>query len=71
MAETLELPNTVIDSDWKDDVDVDYAIYGGSEKNERQYISPDEIKKETLNKIKQQRIGKFALFKVSQEQKVA
>ena len=68
MADTLKLPNTVIDSDWKDDVDVDYAIYGGSEKNERQYVSQTEISKEKIERIKQRKIGMVALF--SQEQKV-
>ena len=68
MAETLKLPNTVIDSDCKDDVDVDYAIYGGSEKNERQYVSQTEISKEKIERIKQRKIGMVALF--SQEQKV-
>ena len=34
MAETLKLPNAVVDSDWKDDVDVDYAIYGGNERTQ-------------------------------------
>ncbi len=68
MAETLKLPNAVVDSDWKDDVDVDYAIYGGSEKNERQYVSQTEISKEKIERIKQRKIGMVALF--SQEQKV-
>ena len=68
MAETLKLPNTVINSDWKDDVDVDYAIYGGSEKGEREYVSQAEIDKEKIDRIKQRKIGMVALF--SQEQKV-
>ena len=66
MAETLKLPNTVVDSDWKDDVDVDYAIYGGNEKFEREYVSQQEIKKETIERIKKQKIGKLALFNMNQ-----
>ena len=49
MAETLKIPNTVVDSDWKDDVDVDYAIYGGNEKNEREYIPQAEINKKSAS----------------------
>ena len=71
MAETLKIPNTVVDSDWKDDVDVDYAIYGGNEKNEREYIPQAEIKKETIERIKKQKIGKFALFSIANERKTA
>ena len=62
MAETLKIPNTVIDSDWKDDVDVDYAIYGGNEKKEREYISQEEIKEEAIKRIKARKIGAVALF---------
>lgn len=46
MTQALKIPNQVIDSDWKDDVD--YEAY----EDERTYVSPDSIKKETLNKIK-------------------
>lgn len=49
---TLNIPNEVIDSDWKDDVDVDYAIYGNTEKQEGEFISPESVSKESLNKIK-------------------
>ena len=62
MAETLKLPNAVVDSDWKDDVDVDYAIYGGNEKNEREYISQAELSKEKIDRIKKRKIGMVALF---------
>lgn len=71
MAEIIKLPNTVVDSDWKDDVDVDYAIYGGTEKNEREYVPQAEIKKETIERIKSQKVGKFALFTAKTEQKAA
>lgn len=59
MAETLKMPKQLVDSDWKDDVDVDYAIYGGSEKGEKEYISPDNISKESIARIKKrnQKIG--------------
>ena len=50
--QTLTIPNEVVDSDWKDDVDVDYAIYGENEKKEGEYVSPKEVSKESLNKIK-------------------
>lgn len=51
MAETINLPKQVINSNWKDDVDVDYAIYGDTEKEEREYISPKSVDRETRSKI--------------------
>lgn len=47
MTQSIKLPKKVIDSDWKDDID--YESYD----EEKQYISPTSIKKETLTKIKQ------------------
>lgn len=46
MEETINLPKEVIDSEWKDDID--YETY----KDERTYISPDEVKKTTITRIK-------------------
>ncbi len=43
---TLKIPTKVVDSDWKDDID--YEEY----KDEKTYISPNSIKKETIAKIK-------------------
>ena len=62
MTETLKIPNTVVDSDWKDDVDVDYAIYGGNEKQEREYVSQEQLSKEKIDRIKKRKIGMVALF---------
>ena len=67
MAETIKIPNQVVNSDWKKDIDVDYAIYGDTEKEEREYISPESVDKETerkINAIKQRniKIGSLALF---------
>ena len=62
MAETLKLPNAVVDSDWKDDVDVDYAIYGGNEKQEREYVSQEQLSKEKIERIKKRKICMVALF---------
>lgn len=45
-AETIKLPNKVIDSDWKDDID--YEPY----EDEKTYISPSEVPKETIKRIK-------------------
>ncbi len=61
MAEKLNIPKRVVDSDWKDDVDADYAIYGNSEKKEREYISPTEVSKESIDKIEKRnfKIGHF------------
>lgn len=75
MAETLKMPKQLVDSDWKDDVDVDYAIYGGSEKMEREYIRPEstDMDPESINKIKrfQEEIGIKGLRKIIRKQKLA
>lgn len=52
MAETLKLPTEVWESNVKDDVDVDYAIYGDNEKQEREYIAPDKVSKKSIEMIK-------------------
>ena len=59
MAEIFKIPTQVVDSDWKDDIDVDYAIYG----DEKEYISPNNVSKESIQKIKarDQRIGSILL----------
>ena len=59
MAETIKIPNQVVNSDWEKDIDVDYAIYGDTEKEEREYISPesvDEAAESKINAIKQRNI---------------
>ena len=55
MAEKLKLPTQVINSDWKNDIDVGYATYD----QEMEYISPTKISKESIDKIKKrnQKIG--------------
>ena len=73
MAEKLNLPNKVIDADWKDDIDLDYELYGGNEKQEREYISeaPEnaelidrkEVKNASVKRAKNRRVGIVALFK--------
>ena len=52
MAETIKIPTEVWESNWKDDVDVDYAIYGDNEKQEAEYIAPDKVSKKSIEKIK-------------------
>lgn len=71
---TFNVPDhgKVVDSDWKDDIDVDYAIYGDTEKAEGQYISPASISKETIKEIKsfQEKLAFSGLKKFrEQEQK--
>lgn len=44
--QTITLPNEVINADWKDDID--YEPY----EDEKTYISPESIKKETIVRIK-------------------
>ena len=64
MAEKLSIPNKVIDSEWRDDIDVDYAIYGGDEKNEaemglnkKQDIVVSREAMEKIKEIKSRKIG--------------
>jgi len=60
---TFNIPDDgkVQDSDWKDDIDVEFAIYGGNEKKEGEYINPDKVvTKETqrkIDRIKAKKIG--------------
>lgn len=70
MAEKLKIPNQVIDSDWKDDVDVDYAIYG-SESKERSYVSPEEVSRDSIKRIKARKTGRAALGFFNKNQKLA
>ena len=48
---TIKLPKQVIDSDWKKD-DIDYEPY----QEEGTYISPSEVKKATIARIKKSSI---------------
>ena len=45
-TQTIKLPSKVIDSEWQDDID--YEPY----EDEKTYVSPDSIKKETITRIK-------------------
>ena len=66
MVTTLTLPKKVIDSDWKDDID--FQAY----KDEKTYVSPKNVKKTTINKIKKSSVklsigGLWSWKKVKQE----
>ncbi len=54
MTETIKLPKKVIDSDWKDDID--YETYGTNEQ-EMKYISPVDISKESIARIKARKLN--------------
>ena len=58
---TVPEDGKVIDSDWKDDIDTEFAIYGGNEKKEGEYINPGKVvTKETqrkIDRIKAKKIG--------------
>ena len=45
-TQTINLPNKVIDSDWKDDID--YEAY----EDEKTYVSPNKVNRTTINRIK-------------------
>ena len=70
MAEALKIPNQVIDSDWKDDID--FETYG-TDKQEMEYISPDQVSKESIEKIKarNEKIGHSILGIIKQEKLTA
>lgn len=59
--EKIQLPNQVIDSDWKDDID--YEPYG-NEKQEMEYVAPSEISKESIEKIKARKLNRERGHKV-------
>lgn len=52
--EKLKIPNQVIDSDWKDDID--YETYG-TNKEEMEYVAPSEISKESIERIKARKLN--------------
>ena len=52
-TQTIKLPTKVIDSDWRDDVaGMDYEPFT----DEKTYVSPSDVTKETIAKIKQSSI---------------
>ena len=59
-TQTLNIPDKVVDSEWRDDIDVDYATYG-SEKEEKEYISPDKV----LTKDAQRKIDRIKAQKIA------
>ena len=70
---TIQLPKKVIKSNWRDDIDTDYATQSNIKvqenefepyDQEEEYISPQEISKESIARIKarNQRIGAKAFF---------
>ena len=69
MTEKLKLPKQVIDSDWKDDVGLDYETYG-TKKQEMEYISPNEVSKESIKRIKARNIGRNVLNIFSKNEKI-
>ncbi len=56
MAEALKIPNQVVDADWRNDVG-DYETYG-TETEEMEYVSPDEVNKESIEKIKARNLSR-------------
>ena len=56
MAEALKIPSQVVDADWRNDVG-DYETYG-TETEEMEYVSPDEVNKESIEKIKARNLNR-------------
>ena len=55
MTEQLKIPKEAINANWKDDIDLDFETYGNSEQ-EMEYISPNSISKESIDKIKARKL---------------
>lgn len=55
MTEQLKIPKEAINANWKDDIDLDFETYGNSEQ-EMEYISPDSISKESIDRIKARKL---------------
>ena len=70
MAEALKIPNQVIDSDWKDDID--FQTYG-TDKQVAEYVSPAQVSKESIEKIKarDEKLGHSILSIMKQEKLAA
>ncbi|MBR3252767.1 hypothetical protein IKF84_01715 [Candidatus Saccharibacteria bacterium] len=68
--QTLNIPNKVVNSEWRDDIDVDYAIYGDNEKQEGEYISPKTVSRESIKEIKsfQEKLAFRSLKKFRQKE---
>lgn len=69
MTEKLKLPTEVIDSDWKKDAALDYETYG-TNKQEMEYVSPSEVSKESIERIKARNIGQNVLNIFSENEKI-
>ena len=69
---TFNLPDgdKVVDSEWRDDIDVDYAIYGDDEKQEGEYVSPEKVSRESIKEIKsfQEKLAFRSLKKFRQKE---
>ena len=63
MKEQLEIPNKVIDYDWRGNVD--YEAYA----DEANYIQPEKVEKATAKEAKRRdvKIGRIALFSKNDE----
>ena len=73
---TIELPNKVIKANWRDDIDLDYATQDNIKKakrgkitflaynNEKDYVAPKKVDRETIKKIKglKRRVGAKTFF---------
>ncbi len=52
--EKLQLPNQVIKANWHDDID--FETYGTNEQ-EMEYIAPNKVSKESINRIKARKLS--------------
>ena len=70
--EKLKLPKDVVDAEWKDDIDtndsyIDFIAY----KNEKEYVSPDKVDENTIEKIKQIKRGTTILGIFKKDEQLA
>ena len=53
--EKLQLPKKVIKANWHDDIE--FETYG-TNKQEMEYIAPENVSKESINRIKARKLNK-------------
>ena len=53
--EKLQLPKQVIKANWHDDIE--FETYGNAEQ-EMEYVAPNKVSKESINRIKARKLNK-------------
>lgn len=71
MAETLKIPNQVVNADWKDDIPFEAFAnedeYQSEVPADAELIDKKQVKHETAAEAKRQKIGHIALFSLKDD----